>query len=289
MKRIIKGIIILVLILTNCAGIYKVCNARIMDSLALDNTEVKDRIEKIKEKGVLTIASSNDPPFAFIDTKTNELTGIDADIMKEIAKELGADKVEMKVVPFADLFEKLNTDDSIDVAADGIYITEERKKLVAFTDPLYKESEAIFVPKVSRINFKEDLKDAVIGVQRGAVYVELVKKWQNEGKVKEIVYFESVPELLSATSEGKVDASITDSIIGEYLLSKGNLYLKTLEPYTPEASGIIGAAVRKSDVTLLNAMNRKIDDMKKDKTIEKIFEKYGLSDKHLIDNIKKFS
>lgn len=288
MGKIIKKIMILFLVLINCVGISKVCSARI-NTLTSSNTEVKDRLEKIKEKGVLTIVSSNDPPFAFIDTKTNQITGIDADIMREIAKELGVNKVEMKVAPFADLFEKLNTDDSIDVAADGIYITDERKKLVAFTDPLYKQSEAIFVPKVSRINFKEDLKDAVIGVQMGAVYADLVQKWKKEGKVKDIVFFESVPELLSAIIEGKVDAGITDSIIGEYITSKVNLYLKILQPYTPEAPGIIGAAVRKSDVTLLNAMNKKIDDMKKDKTIKKIFEKYGLNVTYSTDNLKTSS
>ncbi|SFC50114.1 ABC transporter substrate-binding protein [Clostridium uliginosum] len=281
MKKNYRKIIIVALLLINCIGLSKVCSAEITNNLTSNNIESKDRLEKIKEKGVLTILTSDLAPFAFIDTKTNQPTGIDIDIMNVIAKELGVSKVEMKVAPFPDLLEKLNTDDNIDVAASGIIITEKRKELVAFTDPLYKESEAIIVPKVSRINFKEDLKNAVVGAQSGSVYMDLAEKWKKEGKVKDVVIFESIPELLSAISVKKIDAGITDSIIGEYLLVKENLYLKILQPYSQEAPAIIGIGVRKSDVNLLNAMNKKIDDMKKDKTINKILEKYGLSDKYL--------
>ncbi|AOR22806.1 ABC transporter substrate-binding protein [Clostridium taeniosporum] len=284
-----KKILILVLLFVNCIGCSKVCNAEITNNLTSSNIENKDRIEKIKEKGVLTILTSDLAPFAFIDPKTNEPTGIDIDILKEIAKELGVDEIEMKVVPFVDLLEQLNIDDSIDVAASGIIITEKRKELVDFTDPLYKESEAIIVPKVSLINFEEDLKDAVVGAQNGSIYMDLAEKWKKEGKVKDVIIFESVPEILSAISEKKIDAGIMDSIIGEYLLFKENLYLKILEPYKPQLPGKIGIAVRKSDVNLLNEINKKIDDMKKDKTIIKILRKYGLSDDYLADNITKLS
>ncbi|GAA0077442.1 hypothetical protein UT300005_18200 [Clostridium sp. CTA-5] len=284
MKKNYKKIIILFLLFINCIGFSKVCSAKTTNTLTPNNTESND---KIKENKVFTVLTSNLAPFSFIDPKTNEPTGIDIDIMNEIAKELGFNKVDMKIVPFSDLFEKLNSDDSTYVAASGIIITDKRKELVNFTEPLYKQSEAIIVPKVSKINFIEDLKDAVVGAQKGSVYLDLAEKWKKEGKVKDIIVFDDIPELLSAISLKKIDAGIMDSIIGQYLLFKGNLYLKILQPYTPEYPGIVGIAVKKSDVTLLNAMNKKIDDMKKDKTIKKILAKYGLSEEYLADDIKK--
>ncbi|WP_252230525.1 ABC transporter substrate-binding protein [Clostridium sp. ZBS15] len=287
MKKNYKKIIILLLLLINSIGFSKICSAETTNTLTPINTEDNDKIEKIKEEKVFTVLTSNLAPFSFIDTKTNEPTGIDIDIMNEIAKELGFNKVEMKIVPFSDLLEKLNSDDSTYVAASGIIITDKRKELVNFTDPLYKQSEAIIVPKVSKINFIEDLKDAVIGAQKGSVYLDLAEKWKKEGKVKDVIVFEDIPELLSSISSKKIDAGLMDSIIGEYLLFKGNLYLKILQPYTPEYPGTIGIAIKKHDITLLNAMNKKIDDMKKDKTIKKILKKYGLSDKYLADDIKK--
>jgi len=289
MKNNYRKIVIFSLLIINCIGLFEVCSAEISNNLTLINRESTDRLEIIKKKGVLTVLMCDIPPVSFIDTNTNQVTGIDIDILNEFAKELGV-KVETKVIiPFPELFEKLNTDDSIDVAASGIVITDKRKELVAFTQPLYKDSEAIIVPKVSRINFKEDLKTAVVGVQRGSVYADLAEKWKNEGKVKDVKIFESIPLVLSSIIEGKVDAGLMDLVIAEYLLFKENIYLKALKPYTPEEPGVIGIAVRKSDVTLLNAMNKKIDDMKEDKTIKKILNRYGLNDSFLIDSIQRYS
>ena len=143
---------------------YGTCNSK----FTLTNTTLrKDRLELIKEKGVLTFASSNDPPFAYINPKTKIISGVDADIIAEIAKRLGINKIEMKEVQFSDLLQKLITDDSIDAAANAIYITPERDEIVAFTQPLYKETEVVVVPKASKINFKEDLKTATVGVEKG--------------------------------------------------------------------------------------------------------------------------
>lgn len=244
----------------------------------------KDRLERVKEKGLLVIASSNDIPFAYIDPKTKEFTGIDAEIIREAAKRLGINKVEMKQSPFNDLLKQLNTDDSIDIVADGMYVTDERKKEALFTNILYKESEAIITPKVSKIVFKEDFKNAVIGAQLGTAFLDLANKWKAEDVVKDVVSFKNQNDLLSAVSTKKIDAAITDSIFASYMISQNNLYLKVLPPtdYTPESPGKIAAAVRKNDITLAKAINEKIDEMKYDKTIPEILEKYGLNSNYFV-------
>eukprot|EP00831_Metopus_contortus_P012713 TRINITY_DN15114_c0_g1_i2.p2 TRINITY_DN15114_c0_g1~~TRINITY_DN15114_c0_g1_i2.p2 ORF type:complete len:160 (-),score=20.16 TRINITY_DN15114_c0_g1_i2:45-524(-) len=154
-----------------------------------------------------------------MDTKTNERTGIDIDIINQLANQLGVNRVQLEVVPFSELLENLSTDDSIDVIASGFTITEKRKNLVNFTNPLYKESEAIVVPEISLINFKEDLRNSVVGVQKGTVFVDFAENWKREGKIKEVITFESIYELFSAISARKIDAAITDSIIADYIIS----------------------------------------------------------------------
>lgn len=262
---------------------YNITQARINEN----QTNIDDRLEKIKKEGILTVASSNDVPFAYIDPKTNEFTGIDADIIKEAARRLGINKVEMKEAPFNQLLIQLNADDDIDVVADGMYITEERKKLASFTHPLYKESEAIITPKVSKIVFKENLKDATVGIGalKGTVYSNLVEKWEQEGVVRNTIIFNNQSDLLNAVNSGKIDAAVTDSIVASYIISTNpKLYLKvsSVKEYSPEAAGKIGMAVRKSDVTLLNALNKVIDEMKEDLTITKILKKYGLDESYLV-------
>ncbi|OOM72682.1 ABC transporter glutamine-binding protein GlnH precursor [Clostridium puniceum] len=184
----------------------------------------------------------------------------------------------MVVVPFPNLLQQLNNDDSIDIVADGMYITDERKKEALFTNIWYKESEAVIVPKISKIVFQEDLKNAIVGAQKGTEFLDLAEKLKTEGLVKDIIIFENQPELLLAITTGKVDAGILDSIVATYLISHdNNLYLKILSPYEPKALGNIAGAVRKNDVSLANAINQQINEMKQDKTIFNILQKYGLN------------
>lgn len=276
--KIHKKLIIFIMLSMNIIQLI-FCGANIPN-----NKVSKDRLEIIKEKGVLVVASSNDIPFAYIDPKTKEFTGIDAEIIREAAKRLGINKVEMKQIPFNDLLKQLNTDDSIDIVADGMYVTDERKKEALFTNILYKESEAIITPKVSKIVFKEDLKNAVVGAQLGTAFLDLAQKWKTEGIVKDVVSFKNQNDLLSAVSTKKIDAAITDSIFASYMIFRNNLYLRVLPPtdYTPESPGKIAAAVRKNDITLANAINEKIDEMKYDKTIPEILEKYGLNSNYFV-------
>ncbi|NRW07076.1 ABC-type amino acid transport substrate-binding protein [Clostridium beijerinckii] len=195
--KIHKKLLVFAMLLINIIQLI-FCGANIPN-----NEMTKDRLERVKEKGLLVIASSNDIPFAYIDPKTKEFTGIDAEIIREAAKRLGINKVEMKQIPFNNLLKQLNTDDSIDIVADGMYVTDERKKEALFTNILYKESEAIITPKVSKIVFKEDFKNAVIGAQVGTAFLDLANKWKAEGVVKDVVSFKNQNDLLSAVSTKK--------------------------------------------------------------------------------------
>jgi len=244
----------------------------------------KNRLEAIKGKGEITVVSPlNDITYFYLDTKTNKISGIDAEIINEIAKRLGINKVEMKVSPFSDLLERLNTDDSIDISAGGIYITPKREEIVSFTQPLYKGSEAIVVPTFSTINFKSDLKNAILGVERGTVFLNLAEEWKKSNLIKDIVIFDTSADLLNSINSNKVDAGIIDSVILKYsLLKDKNLILRMLKDYTPEVIGTVGIAVRKNDTTLLHAFNEKINEMKADGTIYAILVENGLDKANMI-------
>lgn len=257
----------------------------LVNNITSNNTTITDRLERIKSKGVLTIASSNNPPYSFIDPNTGKLTGIDGDIITEVGKRLGINNVEMKYVPFDKLFTQIQADYDIDMIVDATYITDERKKLVSFTNPWYKDYDIFVVPKVSKISFKDDLKDVTIGVQSGTIDVPYAEKLKAEGIIKDFILFPNQKELLSAINTGKITAGISDVINFPYELSQNkNLYLKALfyDPNNPELLGETAAAVRHSDINLLNAVNAKVDEMKRDKTFSQILKKYGLDDSFII-------
>lgn len=278
MGNLCKKVLTIIVIIINCFGIFGECITSSSNAEIPNNTPTKNRLEKIKEKGVLTVASANNRPFAYIDPKTNEFSGIDADILIELARRFNINKVEMKYVPFADLLKELNTNDTIDVAVSGIYITDERKKDVLFTNILYKEPEAVITPKATKYNFKEDLKTAVIGATTGTVFESLVEKWKQEGLVKDIKLYESQDGLILAIATGEVDAGMIDSLAASYVVSnQKNLNLKILSAYKPEFSGSVGVALKKEDTDFAEAMNKELDKMKIDNTLTSILKKYSLS------------
>lgn len=239
-------------------------------------------LKEIKEKGVLTVASSNDAPFAYVDVETGEFEGIDAVIIKEIAKRLGIPKVEMKEVAFENLLIELNNK-TVDMVTDAMYIKDERLQKALFTNVWYQEGEGIIIPSDSDITTKEDLKDATVGGQKGTTFLETAQAWAEEGKIKEVTIFGKQTELMMAVNTGKIDACITDGIVAAYTLGQdSSLDLKILNPYEPEASGKIGAAIRFEDKDFLNEVNVVLDEMKEDGTLMKILEDFGLNEDYFV-------
>lgn len=252
------------------------------DSSAASSSGDGNTLAKIREKGVLVVGSSNDAPFAYMDTKTNKFSGVDSEIITEIAKRLDIPKVEMKQVPFENLLVELGNG-SIDMVTDAMYIKPERLQKALFTNIWYSEGEAVVVKKDSDIKSKADLKDKVIGGQKGMTFLDVANKWKDAGEVKDVKVFNSQAELMMAVNTGKIDACITDGIVAGYTLKQNSsLDLRILSPYTPEASGQIGAAVRFGDKDLLDAVNGELEKMRSDGTLKSILEKYGLPEDYMI-------
>lgn len=279
MKKIFTLIVII-----NIIGIIIGSEINGIKTITAENSINKDRLEIIKEKGLIIVAGpSKETPFFMVNSETKEIRGIDADIITEITKRLGINKIEVKEEDFPNLLEKFNSDDNIDIAVGGIFITPESEKLAAFTKPIYKESETVIVPRYSKINFMSDLKNSVVGVERGTIFEALAKKWKENGLIKEILIVESTTDLFDAINNGKVEAGLADSIIINYYFAKDkHPLLRQLKGYIPQLEGVIGIGVKKNDISLLNELNKTISDMKADGTLYAILEENGLDKNNMI-------
>ncbi len=252
------------------------------ETTATSTATSKGTLDAIKQKGVLVVGSSNDTPFAFIDKTDQKFVGIDAEIIQEAAKRLGIPKVEMKEVKFENLLVELNNK-NIDMVTDGMYIKPEREKIATFTTTWYKEAEAIVVRKDSAVAGIDDLKDKVVGGQKGVTFLEYAQDLQKQGKIKEVKIFGSQAELLLALNTGKIDAVITDSATSAYSIQHDpSLVLKLVSPYKAKYDGNVAAAVRKDDKDLLDAINTEIDKLKKEGFVLQVLKKYGLNEDNLV-------
>lgn len=252
--------------------------------LVVKEEDRSDTLKNIIKKGTLVVGSSNDAPFAYLDSSSNEFAGLDADIIREIAARLGIPKVEMKEVAFDNLIVELNNK-SIDMVTDAMYIKDERLEKAYFTDVWYKEGEALVVKKDSDIDGKDALKGKVVGGQTGTAFLELAQQWQKDGYVKEVKVFNSQSELMTAVNTGKIEACVTDGIVASYTLQQNKkLDLKVVSPYDAEAAGRIGAAIRFEDKEFLDEVNTALNSMKKDGTLKKILkDNYGLGDDYYVN------
>lgn len=240
-------------------------------------------LQKIKERGYITIATSNDAPFCYYDVDTNELKGLDVDILREICNRLGIADIQASVTDFSNMLLELNNG-NVDMVADAMYIKDERLDVALFTDVWYTEGEAITIPTNSSFTTKESLKDAVVGAQPGTAFYETGEQWLAEGKIKDLVGFENQATLMTAVNTGKVDACITDGIVSGYTIAQdSSLDLMLMSPYEAEAVGRIGAAVRFEDADFLAEVNDALNSMKEDGTLMSILESYGLNEDYYVD------
>ena len=185
-------------------------------------------------------------------------------------------------VPILNLLVELNNG-NIDMVVDAMYVRDERLQVAAFSDKWYQEGEALVVPKDSPIQSKADLVGKSVGAQPGTAFFETAQAWHDAGQIGDLVSYDNQSNLMTAVNLHKVDAVVTDGIVAGYTLAQdSSLNLRLVTPYTPEAAGQIGSAVRFGDEDFLAEVNAALNDMKEDGTLLKILTDFGLSEDYFV-------
>ena len=212
----------------------------------------------------------NFPPMGFRDDK-GELVGYDIDMAREAGKRLGI-AMEFKPIDWSAKEAELNGK-RVDMLWNGMTITEERKKNVAFTKPYMQNHQIIIVTSKSPIQAKSDLSGKVVGVQDGSSAVDAVAKEADLAKsMKEIKKFGDNVAALMDLSTGRLDAVVVDEVVGRYYTSKKPGEYKVLTDNF--GSEDYGVGLRKDDTELLAKLDNALDAMKTDGTAQKIYAKW---------------
>ncbi|WP_224985112.1 amino acid ABC transporter substrate-binding protein [Geomonas agri] len=236
--------------------------------------------KRVKSQGALTIGLDDAfPPMGYRNDK-GQLVGFDIDAAEEVGKRLGI-KINWQPTAWDGVIHALNSK-KFDCIWNGMTITDERKKEVAFTKP-YKMDGQVAVVRFADKKLKKltDLKGAKVGVQKGSSAVEAVKKLP--AAPSEVREYEDNPKALLDLESDRLDTVIIDDATGRDFIAKrpgkfrilpGNI---TKEPF--------GVAFRKEDVELREAVQKTLDKMVKDGTMAKISKKWFGED---ITNPKKW-
>lgn len=222
-----------------------------------------------EEKGVLKMATNAYfPPYEYYEGET--IIGIDAEIAKAIADKLGMELV-IEDMAFDSILTAVQNG-SVDFGMAGMTITEDRLKEVNFTTSYAKGVQSIIVKEDSEITTVDDLyaegADYKVGVQLGTTGDIYATDDFGEDRVTQ---YTTGNEAVSALLKGDVDCVIIDNQPAKAYVAnnKGTKILST--SYADEDYAI---CVSKENSELLEKLNKAIDELIADGTIDKIVNKY---------------
>lgn len=265
MKKILS-IISLVLVLVLATAAFTACGNTTSDDKATDsNTAANTADGDVAPKYTVLKMGTNAtfPPYEY--KEGEKIVGIDADIAKAIADELGAE-LEIVDMEFDSIITSVNQGE-VDFGMAGMTITPGRKEEVDFTDGYATGIQAVIVPVDSDINEIEDLEGKKIGTQLGTTGAMYAADEFGEDNV--ITYSKGADAILALG--GDVDAVIIDNEPAKSFVAK-NEGLRILDAmFTVEDYAI---AVKKGNTELVDDINAALAKLSADGTIDEIIGRY---------------
>lgn len=204
------------------------------------------------------------PPMEF--TENGKRTGFDIELVEAVAKTLGK-QVEWVDIDFKGLIPGLISR-RFDMAVSAIYITDERKKVVDFTEPYYAGGLVAMVKDGSSIKSLADLEGKKVTVQVGTKSVSFLQ--ERFPKVQR-VEVEKNQEMFNLVDIGRADAAVTGKPAAyQYVRTRPGLRVLDEQLTTEE----YGMALRKSEPELAKAVNGALAKLKADGTYAAIVKKW---------------
>lgn len=218
---------------------------------------------KKEEKTLVMATNAEFPPYEYYEG--NKVVGIDADIARAVAKEMGM-KLKIEDMAFDSIVTAVSSGKA-DMGAAGMTVTKKRLKNVDFTDTYAKAAQVIIVKEDSDLKGPADLEGKKIGVQLGTtgdLYTDKIKDADVERYNKGF-------EAVQALKQGKIDAVIIDGQPAKEFVEEAK-GLKILdEAFTTEEYAI---AIKKGNDELKDKINKALADLKSSGKLDEITAKY---------------
>ena len=228
-----------------------------------------DKKESVKNKKYIIAVDLIYPPFSYKENDQN--VGIDVDLMKAIAKQEGFE-VEIKPMDFGGIIPAIQSG-QLDGAIAGANITEERKKIVDFSEPYYDAGLVAVVNKDNTtIKTSKDLEGKNIAVKNGTAGAKYAN--QNLKNKAQIRVYEDTASMLKAVENNQADAAFEDYPVIAYTLkvTPGAKLKIGTDKLTNDKNGFM---VKKGEnKELLEKFNKGLKTLKENGEYQKIIDKY---------------
>ncbi len=242
---------------TSCAG-----------EEAEETKTAEEKFTTVKEGKLIMGTNAYFQPYEYYEGE--KIIGIDAEIAEKIAEKLGLE-LEIQDMAFDSIITAVD-EGSVDMGLAGMTVNEDRLKDVDFSISYASGVQAIIVPENSKITSADDLSaDGAaykVGVQLGTtgdIYAT------DDFGDDLVTSFTTGNEAVNALLGGDVDCVIIDNEPAKAFVAN-NEGLKILE--TSYADEDYAACIKKGNDALRAAIDKAIEELIEDGTIDSIIDKY---------------
>ena len=216
--------------------------------------------------GKLTMSTNAAFPPYEMTTDSGELEGIDIDVAAAVAEKLGLE-LQVDDMDF-DAALLATQNGKSDIVMAGVTVTDERLKVMDFSDTYAEGIQSIIVPEDSDIASADDLTGKAIGTQRGTTgYIYCTDDFGEDN----VIAYDDGLTAVQALNNGQVDAVVIDNAPAKEFV-EANPGLKILDTAYAQEDYAIGVA--KGNTALLDAINGALEELQADGTLQAIVDKY---------------
>ena len=202
------------------------------------------------------------PPYNIINDD-GEVDGFERELGDELCRRAGLECVWV-TNDWDNIIPNLVAGD-YDTIMAGMSITEERDETIDFTQPYFPPLPSVYI---ARAGAGDEAAAGKIAAQVSTVQSDYLS--ESGATLQE---YKLAPEVVSAVLNGEADAALVDLEFAHESVDKSDGKLAIVGPRVTLDSGI-GVGVRESDTELRGKLDRAIDAMKKDGSLNTLIEKW---------------
>ena len=260
-----KVIVMLILVLALISGCVHTKNGAGTASTA-------PVLDRISQRGVLVVGTAGSMPPFNMTTKEGAVIGVEPDIAKLMADEMGV-KLRFEVMPFSELLPALEAG-KVDLILSQMTITGKRNMKVAFVGPYFISGKS-FVTKIKWIASVKDPgqvnspKTSMVAL-RGSTSQTFVERDVPKAK---LLLAKDYDEAVEMVLKGKADAMIADYPICvlTVLRNPGQGLISVISPLNYEP---IGIALPGNDPLLVNWMGNFLTTLEESGLLDLLRERW---------------
>lgn len=207
------------------------------------------------------------PPFT--EWTPDQIDGIEADIAREIGQRLGV-KPQILIMGTDSLYDSLYTG-YVDLIISGLHVDPTLKEWVHYTRPYYDAGQILVSRAVSPVANMRALDGKTVAVEIASQGDLAAQRWQRRLHALDVQRYMLPDDAMSAVQVGRVDAALIDTVSARLYLDQHNDLVMSAKTTVPDGYVI---ALRKANFRLIDAVERALNDMIADGTLDAIIDRW---------------